>query len=219
VGKRKYTDEQLNLAVARSRNMRELLTVLGLVPRGGNYETVRYRMAALGIDASGLRREFTRGRVLSTCTEVEIAEAIATSRSMAQVLAKLGVRPGGNQDRLKNRIEELGLNTSHFLGAAWSRGLSVPAKRQPIETWLVEGKLVSSDRLRRRLIERGIKEARCEACGGQSWRGAPMPLELDHINGRRDDNRLTNLRLLCPNCHAQTPTYRGRNVGRLEAVF
>ncbi len=48
--------------------------------------------------------------------------------------------------------------------------------------------------------------------------GRPIPLELDHINGRRDDNRLDNLRILCPNCHAQTETYRGKNIGALPNV-
>lgn len=72
--------------------------------------------------------------------------------------------------------------------------------------------------LKRRLLEEGVKTARCEGCGGDEWRGAPIPLELDHINGDRRDHRLENLRLLCPNCHAQTPTYRGRNIGRYPAA-
>jgi 5-methylcytosine-specific restriction endonuclease McrA len=71
-------------------------------------------------------------------------------------------------------------------------------------------------RLRLRLIREGLKEPRCENCGLDSWNGVQIPLELDHRNGRRDDNRIENLTLLCPNCHAQTPTYRGRNIGRYK---
>ena len=63
-----------------------------------------------------------------------------------------------------------------------------------------------TNRLKRRLLVAGLKEAACEVCKGTTWNGLPMPLELDHINGRRSDNRIENLRILCPNCHAQTPT-------------
>ncbi|HEV8420926.1 MAG TPA: HNH endonuclease signature motif containing protein [Actinomycetota bacterium] len=146
---------------------------------------------------------------------MEITEAVKASRSFAQVLAKLRIRQGGGaQARLKRRVESLGLDTSHFMGQGWRLGderPTVPAV--PLEQVLVIGRLTQTSDLRRRLIQAGLKDAKCEVCGLDTWRGNPIPLELDHVNGLRDDNRLSNLRLLCPNCHAQTPTYRGRNVG------
>lgn len=63
-----------------------------------------------------------------------------------------------------------------------------------------------------RLIEAGLMTRTCSCCRLSKWLGEQIPLELDHINGVHDDNRLGNLRLLCPNCHSLTPTYRGRNV-------
>ena len=92
----------------------------------------------------------------------------------------------------------------------------VPSR--PLEELLVEGRLVQTNRLKKRLITDGLKEHRCESCLRDSWNGGRIPLEFDHVNGRRDDNRLANLRILCANCHAQTPTYRGRNIGALSAV-
>jgi hypothetical protein len=140
---------------------------------------------------------------------------VRTSRSLAQALAKLGFKPqGGAQRTLKKRIEQMGLDTSHLLGEAWRRGSSVPVvPAKPLRELLVDGRFMQTNHLKRRLIEEGVKEAKCSACGRGSWNGRPIPLELDHINGRRDDNRLGNLRILCPNCHAQTDTYRGRNIG------
>ncbi|MGB9177730.1 MAG: HNH endonuclease [Pyrinomonadaceae bacterium] len=70
-----------------------------------------------------------------------------------------------------------------------------------------------TDHIRKRLISEGLKKAACEVCKRKSWMGKPMPLQLDHINGQRSDNRLKNLRVLCPNCHAQTDTYCGKNKG------
>ena len=145
----------------------------------------------------------------------DIRLAVAESFTIANVLRLLGVQPkGGNYATLRRAIARLGLDTSHFKGQAWSKGLTRPSTRQmPLDEVLVAGYFAQSNRLKKRLLAAGLKEARCEICGLSEWNGLPIPLELDHINGRRDDNRIENLRLACPNCHAQTPTYRGKNVG------
>lgn len=85
----------------------------------------------------------------------------------------------------------------------------------PLEEVLVAGRPTSTNNLRRRLIRSGLKAARCEICGITEWQGRPAQLQLDHINGDRCDNRLENLRIVCPNCHAQTETYCGKNQGRV----
>lgn len=76
--------------------------------------------------------------------------------------------------------------------------------------------------VKRRLIKARMLQNRCEACGLIDWLGLPLNMHLDHINGVKNDNRLENLRMRCPNCHSQTPTYSGRNarrsaVARVEA--
>ena len=86
-----------------------------------------------------------------------------------------------------------------------------PRAKRPLHLLLQRGSAYHSDKLRRRLIAEGVFEARCAACGLTHWRGGRIPLELDHIDGDRENNELHNVRLVCPNCHALTPTYRGRN--------
>jgi hypothetical protein len=212
VTRRTYTDEQLAEAVRTSRNMREILTKLGLVPQGGNYETVRRRLRDLGID-QGVRR-IRKGRPVRDCTDEEIRAAVAASRSLAQTLDALGIRRGGNQSRLRERIRGMGLDVSHLAGQGWRKGSRSPVRPPtPLSELLVDGRLGKTDRLKRRLIAEGVKVRECEICRLDRWNGRPIPLELDHVNGRRDDNRLANLRIVCPNCHAQTQTYRGRNIG------
>jgi hypothetical protein len=91
-------------------------------------------------------------------------------------------------------------------------GKGMPARYKPKEyslSEIFEGKCpqYTSSKLRVRLIKEGIKNAECEICGITEWNGLPAPLELDHIDGNNSNNLLSNLRIICPNCHHQTPTH------------
>jgi len=102
-----------------------------------------------------------------------------------------------------------------FAPATWSkavkRGVIVPREWvTPIEEILVAGCRRGRSHVKARLIGAGLKENRCEICGITEWRGEPLVMELHHVNGDGEDNRLENLQLLCGNCHAQTDNWGGR---------
>jgi len=130
---------------------------------------------------------------------------------MRQVLQKLAVSPfGGNYDVLRKAIKHFDLDTSHFHGHAWNKGKKLGPK-QPIEYYLNNKIPIQSYKLKNRLLKEGIFDHQCMNCKNAVWLNQPIPLELDHINGNNQDNRIKNLRMLCPNCHALTPTYRSKN--------
>jgi hypothetical protein len=144
-------------------------------------------------------------------SESQLREAIKSSTSMRQVLLKLNVAPyGGNYDVLRKAVKYFNLDTSHFTGQAWNRG-KILSPKQPTESYLNNEVPIQSYKLKNRLLKEGLLESICAQCGNTHWLGKPVPLELDHINGDNRDNRLGNLQLLCPNCHALTPTYRSKN--------
>jgi hypothetical protein len=90
--------------------------------------------------------------------------------------------------------------------------------RRPLAEILVRGIHLQTHSLKKGLLREGVLEPHCYECGITEWRGRPAPLQLDHVNGDRTDNRRENFRLLCPNCHAQTPTYCGKDIGRTVQV-
>ena len=148
-------------------------------------------------------------------TDEQFISAVASSQSIAGVIKILGLIPaGGNYATVNNKIKELNLDTSHFTGKGWNVGLKFkPKEARPLSEILVESSNYQSHKLAQRLIKEGVKEYRCERCKRTEWENVPIPLELHHINGNRTDNRISNLQLLCSNCHALTDNYRGRNIG------
>jgi hypothetical protein len=144
-------------------------------------------------------------------TEEQLREAVAGSRSCAEVLRKLGLRPaGGNHGTIKKYVALWGISTAHFDHDAIRRE-ALYRPPIPLAEILVEGSTYHRGHLKRRLLAEGVKQPVCELCGqGTTWRGRPLALILDHINGVPDDNRLENLRIVCPNCAATFDTHCGR---------
>ena len=140
--------------------------------------------------------------------------AVKSSNSYRSVLLKLKLVPaGGNYVQIKKTIIKLKISTAHFTGKGWNIGMQFrPVIPTPIEVLLVENGSMQSFSLKKRLIQAGLKQPKCELCGwAKQAEDGRIPVELDHINGIRNDNRLENLRILCPNCHSLQPTHRGKN--------
>ena len=146
-------------------------------------------------------------------TKAEYEEAIRNSHSIASVCRYLGLKPvGGNYRIIHRAIEDYKLDTSHFTGQGWNVGMKFrPKPVMDIGAILTKDSAYQSYKLRNRLLREGLKERKCECCGRVEWLGKPIPLELHHVNGDNRDHRMENLQMLCPNCHAMTETYRGRN--------
>ncbi|HSX19315.1 MAG TPA: HNH endonuclease signature motif containing protein [Candidatus Saccharimonadales bacterium] len=153
-------------------------------------------------------------------TEGQLREAAKDSTSVRQVLHKLELKEaGGNYTQITKYLSFYAVDISHFKGKGWNKGLR--GIGQPIlklEEILVENSYFQSFKLKKRLFTIGLKQRHCEECGWAKMSDdGRLPLELDHINGDPRDNRLENLRVLCPNCHSLKPTHRGRNRKSLTA--
>jgi hypothetical protein len=130
-------------------------------------------------------------------SDQEYINAAAESFSIAGMCRKLGLKPaGGNYHTIKEKIATLNIDTSHFTGKAWNLGKRYVVRPRSLQ------------QLKKRLIEdRGHQ---CESCNLTEWLEHPITLEMEHVDGDTQNNEDSNLKLLCPNCHSQTKTWRRR---------
>ncbi|GLV91584.1 MULTISPECIES: HNH endonuclease [Streptomyces] len=206
-----YTKERLAEAAEGARTLTEALRKLGVDPNGPSRRYLHDRMRRLGVDVSHFEREGARW------TREVLAEAVAASTNMCEVLRRLGLDVvGGHHTHISRRVKAFGIDTSHF---ALPSSAGRPKVRRTPEAVLVrqdgpQARRMQSAHLKRALKALGIPEE-CRLCGIEAvWQGRPLPLEVDHIDGDWRNNQPENLRLLCPNCHSTTDTYRGRAKGR-----
>lgn len=137
---------------------------------------------------------------------------VKESVSISEVMIKLGYtcKGGGSFTKLKEVIKSNSIDITHFKGK--SHGKTRFIKREDQDVFIKNSKYLNNRSLKTRLIKDfGFKEECC-LCGIIDWLGKPLSLQLDHINGVNKDNRISNLRFLCPNCHSQTDTFSGKNI-------
>lgn len=147
-----------------------------------------------------------------TFTLDQFVKVVKNNYSVASCLSSLNLSPtGANYKGFYKFQKENNIDISHFTGQGHLKGKTHCYNKIPLSDILVKDYSYSSNKLRKRLISEGLKDHKCECCGLSEWLGEPIPLELDHIDGDHYNNTLENLKILCPNCHSKTPTYRGRN--------
>lgn len=153
---------------------------------------------------------------VSDYTTEQISQFCKESFSYAEVLRKMKMSGGGSQATLKKRIKKDKIDVSHFKGHGWNKGLTGigPNKEKYTLDEVFKKDSPVSQKVLRGYIERhNIIPYKCERCGCDGhWQGGQISLEIHHKDGNNKNNCLNNLCYLCPNCHALTDTYRGKNI-------
>ena len=151
----------------------------------------------------------------------EFSDLVKSSLNISEVLFKLGYTTKGNSwgySEVKQRMTDLKLSGLDFRGKS---AISTYNEKNKVDRdkLFCKGSKHNRNVLRKTIIRENLIPYKCAICGIVEWQGKTLSLELDHINGENNDNRLENLRFLCPNCHSQTTTYGSRNQKITEATY
>jgi hypothetical protein len=166
---------------------------------------LRKRLKKLGYTFPKIKNKYRRDN---------LEKIIKESYSIGEVLDKINLRrAGGNYSVINKYINLYNIDTLHFVKSV------IKSFKRPLISHLVENSTYSRKLLKDRLYKEGMKVRFCELCGqGEIWNGMKISLILDHINGVHNDNRLENLRIVCPNCNAGLDTHAGRNNRKVKDI-
>ena len=139
--------------------------------------------------------------------KAEILQWVSENRSKAYMARELGCNP----KTINPLLERLGIQ---YDGNQSGKGYEKNREKMTLKEYLEQSKDIQSNKVRIKLLDEGLKVHKCECCGLTTWLNQPIPLELHHKDGNRYNNVLENFELLCPNCHAFTDSYRGKNVNK-----
>lgn len=145
-----------------------------------------------------------------------LQEIAAHSSSLNEIFSKLKIdNKSASYKVLRAKIKTDNIDISHIqLGRGHNKGRTFKnASKRLLSDVLIENSDYSRSCLKQRLLKEGLLKNQCDICGQlPEWNGKPLSLQIDHINGINDDNRLENLRILCGHCHSQTETFAGKRM-------
>jgi hypothetical protein len=150
-----------------------------------------------------MRRDINKEHFIRVCSE---------SISMAQASSKLGLH--------FNTFKRYALLFGCYSTNPSGKGMKKKCKPKIEMSEILAGNHpeFNTYKLKNRLIKDGLLENKCSSCGITDWQGKPLNMELDHVDGNKYNHKFDNLRMLCPNCHAQTDTYRSKNRAKKESA-
>jgi HNH endonuclease len=186
----------------RPRKLFDWAAIQAFIDAGNGYLRCNARF---GIAHAAWKKTIALGNI-AIATPSALSEAARRRYNWAEIQAEYDA--GATYRECKQRFG--------FASAAWTKavktGRIIP---RPRKVWTAEEAIADTNSrltIKRRLLKAGIILNRCDWCGLTEWRGRPLSIQIDHVNGIRDDHRLENLRMLCPNCHSQTDTFAARNI-------
>lgn len=209
---REISKEEILREITKSKSRRDLIVRLGLPQTGTANKFVKDLLQKYNISEESFYNPFAKSCRISTITAEELQKIVNESFTYKEVLGKLGYSNavGSSYRTLKDKIRALNIDTSCLTHRA-----IVPFRKNKKEDIFCENSTVTQGCLRARVIKDNIIPYVCAICGNKGeWNGKPLTLTLDHKNGDRTDNRVDNLRFICPNCDRQQDTYGSKNKTR-----